>query len=69
MVCAEKYGVVVYLAGKWKVFTQDIPANTTSFTSPKLKAGQTYKMAVCAKINGVWDTNKIESRAFEVTVK
>ena len=66
---AENYGVAVYLAGKWKILTQTIPAGTTSFTSPKLKAGQTYKMLVCAKVNGKWDLNAMTSRAFEVTVK
>ncbi|MBO4865403.1 MAG: carbohydrate-binding domain-containing protein [Ruminococcus sp.] len=64
---AEKYGVAVYLAGKWKVVDQNI--TTTTFTSPKLAAGQTYKMVVCAKINGSWDISKINSRAFTVTVK
>lgn len=66
---ATKYGVAVYLAGKWKVVNQDIPADTTTFTSPKLKAGQTYKMVICAKVNGSWDISKINSRAFNVTVK
>ena len=66
---ATKYGVAVYLAGKWKVVDQDIPADTTTFTSPKLKAGQTYKVVICAKVNGSWDTSKINSRAFTVTVK
>ncbi|WP_295153424.1 carbohydrate-binding domain-containing protein [uncultured Ruminococcus sp.] len=64
---AEKYGVAVYLAGKWKIVDQNI--YTTTFTSPKLSAGQTYKMVVCAKVNGSWDTSKIESRAFNVTIK
>ena len=66
---AQNYGVAVYLAGKWKIQTQTIPATTTSFTSPKLKAGQTYKMIVCAKVNGKWDLSALNSRAFEVTVK
>lgn len=66
---AQNYGVAVYLSGKWKVVAQDIPASTTSFTSPKLKAGQTYKMVIAAKVNGVWDLNKLTSRAFTVTVK
>ncbi len=66
---AENYGVAVYLAGKWKIQTQSIPATTTSFTSPKLKAGQTYKMLVAAKVNGKWDLTAMTSRAFTVTVK
>ena len=66
---AQNYGVAVYLAGKWKVQKQDIPASTTSFTSPKLKAGQTYRMVVCAKVNGKWDISNIEKRAFNVTIQ
>lgn len=66
---AENYGIAVYLAGKWRIQTQTIPATTTTFTSPKLKSGQTYKMLVCAKVNGKWDTSNANSRAFTVTVK
>ena len=66
---AQKYGVAVYLSGKWKVADGNISASTTTFTSPKLKAGQTYKVVVCAKINGEWDKSKLGSRAFTVTVK
>ncbi|MBO5559545.1 leucine-rich repeat protein [Ruminococcus sp.] len=65
---AEKYGVAVFIANKWKIVTQDIPANKTNFTSPKLKAGQTYKMVVCAKVNGNWDTDNISERAIIVKV-
>ncbi|MBE6872816.1 MAG: hypothetical protein E7493_02755 [Ruminococcus albus] len=66
---AQRYGVAVYLAGKWKIVTQDIPAGTTSYTSPKLRAGQTYKMVICAKVGGKWDISSLSSRAFTVTVK
>lgn len=66
---AQQYGIAVYLSGKWKVITQNIPADTTSFTSPKLTAGQTYKIVVCAKVNGKWDTNNLNARAFNVTVQ
>lgn len=65
---AEKYGVAVFIANKWRIVNQDIPANKTNFTSPKLKAGQTYKMVVCAKVNGKWDTGKINERTFTVKV-
>ena len=65
---AEKYGVAVFIANKWKIVTQDIPANKTNFTSPKLKAGQSYKMVVCAKVNGKWDTDNISERAVIVKV-
>ena len=66
---AQNYGIAVLLAGRWKVQTQDIPANTTSFTSPKLKAGQSYKLVVAAKVNGEWDINDLAKRAVTVTVK
>ena len=66
---AQNYGVAVYQAGKWKIQKQDIPATATSFTSPKLRAGQTYKMVVCAKVDGKWDTSKIANRAFKVTIQ
>jgi len=66
---AQQYGIAVYLSGKWKVVKQDIPAGTTSFTSPKLTAGQTYRMVICAKVNGNWDTSNINARSFSVTVQ
>lgn len=66
---AEKYGVAVFIANKWKIFTQDIPANITKFTSPKLEAGKTYKLVVCAKVDGKWDIDDLESRAFSVSVE
>jgi hypothetical protein len=66
---AECYGVAIYLAGKWRIVDQDIPANTTSYTSPKLKPGKTYKMMIGAKVNGKWDLTNVNSRAFTVTVK
>lgn len=66
---AQQYGIAVYLSGKWKIIAQDIPAGTTSYTSPKLKEGQTYKIVICAKRNGKWDTNELSGRAFKITVK
>ena len=66
---AQNYGVAVYLAGKWKIQKQDIPATTTLFTSPKLRAGQTYKMVVYAKVDGKWHISNVSKRAFTVTVK
>ena len=65
---AEKYGVAVYIKGKWKIADQNIPATKTSFTSPKLTPGHQYKVAVCAKVNGNWQTDKINSRAVTVTI-
>lgn len=66
---AERYGIAVYVAGKWKIQTQNIPASVTSYTSPKLKAGQTYKILVAAKVNGKWDLTSSASRAVNVTVR
>ena len=65
---AEKYGIAVKLAGKWKV-QKYTDASTTTFTSPKLKAGSKYEMVICAKVNGKWDTSNLSKRAFTVTVK
>ncbi|WP_294472358.1 hypothetical protein [uncultured Ruminococcus sp.] len=64
---AEKYGIAVYQAGKWVVKTT-VDSNTTTFVSPTVTSG-TYKMVVCAKVNGKWDTRSLNSRAFEVTIK
>ncbi|WP_024858918.1 hypothetical protein [Ruminococcus albus] len=59
---AECYGVAVFLAGKWKIVDQNIPANTTTYTSPKLRPGKTYKMMIGAKVNGKWDLTNVNSR-------
>ncbi|SFB96634.1 fibronectin type III domain-containing protein [Ruminococcus albus] len=66
---AQCYGVAVYLAGKWKIIDQNISANTTTYTSPKLRPGKTYKMMIGAKVNGKWDLSNVNSRAFTVTVR
>lgn len=66
---AEKYGVAVYIKGKWKIADQNIPATKTSYTSPKLTPGHKYTVAVCAKVNGNWQTDKIKSRAVTVTIE
>ncbi len=63
---AEKYGLAVYQNGKWRVKAR-FDANVSSYTSYKLKSG-TYRMVLCAKVNGEWDTSKISSRAFSVTI-
>ncbi len=52
---ADKYGIAVYLAGKWKVQTQNI--TDTTYTTPKnLTPGMTYKVAIAARVDGKWDT-------------
>ena len=65
---ATRYGIAVKLANKWKVEGYADNGSTT-FTSPRLKPGSTYQIVICAKVNGNWDTSKIESRSFTVTVK
>ncbi len=65
---AQQYGIAVKLSGKWKI-QKTFDAKTTTFTSPKLTAGKTYEMVICAKINGEWDTSKLSGRIFKVTVK
>ena len=67
---AEKYGIAVYLSGKWRVWTCSIPATTTTFTTPKnLTPGRTYKVAMAAKVNGKWNTTDPIKNAVTVTVK
>ena len=64
---AEKYGIAVFLSGKWKV--QDyMPGNSSTYTSKKIPSG-TYKAVLCAKVNGEWDLSNINSRAFEIEIK
>jgi surface protein len=65
---ADKYGIAVYLAGKWRVQTQNI--TDTVYTSPKnLTPGKTYKVAVAARVNGKWDTANAVKNAVTVTIK
>ncbi|SFB88140.1 leucine-rich repeat protein [Ruminococcus albus] len=67
---AEKYGIAVYLSGKWRVWTSSIPADVTVFTSPKnLTPGKTYKVAVAARVNGKWNVKDAVYDAVTVTVK
>jgi hypothetical protein len=65
---ADRYGIAVYLAGKWRVQKQDI--TDTVYTSPKnLTPGKTYKVAIAARVNGKWDTANAIKNAVTVTVK
>ena len=65
---ADKYGIAVYLAGKWRVQTSNITNN--SYVTPKnLTPGMTYKVAVAARVNGKWDTNGAIKNAITVTVR
>ncbi|MCR5021819.1 leucine-rich repeat domain-containing protein [Ruminococcus sp.] len=65
---AEKYGIAVYLAGKWKIQNQNI--TDTVYTSPKnLVPGKSYKVAIAARVNGKWDTSNAIKNAVNVTIK
>ncbi|SFC12016.1 BspA family leucine-rich repeat surface protein [Ruminococcus albus] len=65
---ADRYGIAVYLAGKWRVQAQNI--TETVYTSPKnLTPGKTYKVAIAARVNGTWDTTNAIKNAVDVTIK
>ncbi|SEK57039.1 BspA family leucine-rich repeat surface protein [Ruminococcus albus] len=65
---ADRYGIAVYLAGKWKVQAQNI--TDTVYTSPKnLTTGMTYKVAIAARVNGKWDTANAIKNAVTCTIK
>ena len=65
---ADKYGIAVYLAGKWRVQTSNITNN--SYVTPKnLTPGMTYKVAVAARVNGKWNTTDPIKNAITVTIK
>lgn len=65
---ADKYGIAVYLAGKWRIQTSSL--TTTSYTTPKnLTPGKSYKVAIAARVNGVWDTANAIKNAVTVTVQ
>ncbi|SFD18857.1 BspA family leucine-rich repeat surface protein [Ruminococcus albus] len=65
---ADRYGIAVYLAGKWRIQAQNI--TDTVYTSPKnLTPGKTYKFAIAARVNGKWDTANAIKNAVTVTIK
>ena len=65
---ADRYGIAVKLAGKWRVQTSNI--STNSYVTPKnLTPGMTYKVAVAARVNGKWNTTDPINHAITVTVK
>ena len=65
---ADKYGIAVYLAGKWRIQTSNITTN--SYTSPKnMTPGMSYKVAIAARVNGTWDIVNAIKNAVNVTVK
>ena len=65
---ADKYGIAVYLAGKWRVQTTNITTN--SYVTPKnLTPGMSYRVAIAARVNGVWSTTEAINNAVTVTVR
>ena len=65
---ADRYGIAVYLAGKWRIQTQNI--TTTTYTTPKnLTPGKTYKVAIAARVGGTWDVAGAIKHAVTITVK
>nr|MCR5142281.1 DUF285 domain-containing protein [Ruminococcus sp.] len=65
---ADRYGIAVYLAGKWRVQTQSL--TTPTYTTPKnLTRGKSYKIAVAARVNGSWDIAGAVKNSVTVTVK
>jgi surface protein len=65
---ADRYGIAVYLAGKWRVQKQDITG--TVYTSPKnLTPGKSYKVAIAARVDGKWDTANAIKNAVTVTIR
>ncbi|MBQ1537936.1 MAG: CotH kinase family protein [Ruminococcus sp.] len=65
---ADRYGIAVYLAGKWRIQTQSLTSPT--YTTPKnMTPGKTYKVAVAARVGGSWDIANAVRNAVTVTVK
>ena len=65
---ADRYGIAVYLAGKWRIQAQNI--TDTVYTSPKnLTPGKTYKFAIAARVDGKWDTANAIKNAVTVTIR
>ncbi|WP_295152566.1 cellulase family glycosylhydrolase [uncultured Ruminococcus sp.] len=64
---AEKYGIGVYQANKWKVVKQ-VDSTVTTWTSPQVANG-TYRLVVLAKVNGAWVNADVFKKSFYVTVK
>ena len=65
---ADRYGIAVYLAGKWRVQTQTL--TNTTYTSPKnLTPGKSYRVAIAARVNGRWDTTNAIRHSGTVTIR
>jgi len=64
---ADRYSIAIFYAGKWRTQTQNITTN--SYITPKtLKPGATYKVAIAARVNGIWDTANAIRHAVTITI-
>lgn len=64
---ADRYGIALYLAGKWRIQKQDI--TTTSYTTPKnMTPGTSYKLAIAARVDGEWDTANAIKHAVTISI-
>ena len=64
---AEKYGIGIYQANKWKVIKQ-LDGSVSTWTSPQVRNG-TYRLVVLAKVDGQWVNADVFKKAFYVTVE
>ncbi|WP_295154954.1 BspA family leucine-rich repeat surface protein [uncultured Ruminococcus sp.] len=65
---AEKYGIAVFMANKWRIQSQNITEPV--YTSPKnLLPGRTYKVCIAAKVDGKWDIDNAIRNAVTVTIR
>ena len=65
---ADRYGIAVFYAGKWRIQTQNL--TDTIYTTPKnLTPGMTYRVAIAARVNGKWNSTFAIKNAVSVTVK
>ncbi|SDA26656.1 Pectate lyase [Ruminococcus sp. YE71] len=65
---ATSYAVGAFVSGRWRILVPSLSA--LSYTSPKnLTPGKSYKVAVAAKVNGVWTLEEAVKHAVTVTVK
>ena len=63
---ATEYGIAVKVSNKWKVVEY---TDKDYYVSPKLNPGDKYRVVICAKINGKWDTRDLDKRSFTITIK
>ncbi|MCR5022159.1 hypothetical protein [Ruminococcus sp.] len=64
---ADRNSIAIFYAGKWRTQTQNITTN--SYITPKtLKPGATYKVAIAARVNGIWDIANAIRHAVTITI-